>query len=131
MAIPNITYIDKYISEGNKETLSLGNFYETILVGDTNNSNHIFKIPINDFFVKYKKQLDSIIRYYSISETMFYKPKTVSYELYGTTELWIALLRLNEMRNITEFHEPIIKVYDVYSLKELIDIFFKRNGIIS
>lgn len=131
MALPDITYINKYINDGNKETLSLRNFYESILVKDADNSDHIFKIPINDFFIKYKSELNSIVKYYSVPQSMFYKPKSVSYELYGTTELWLALLRLNEMRNITEFHQPIIKIYDVNSINDLIDIFFKREGIIS
>jgi hypothetical protein len=131
MALPDITYINKYINDGKKETLSLRNFYESILVGNSDNADHIFKIPINDFFIKHKKELDSIVKYYSVPQSMFYKPKSVSYELYGTTELWLALLRLNEMRNITEFHQPIIKIYDVNSINDLIDIFFKREGIIS
>jgi len=131
MALPDITYIDKYIADGKKETISLRNFYETLLVGDVNNPDHIFKIPISDFFVNYKQELDQIVQYYNVPQSMFYKPKSVSYELYGTTELWLALLRLNGMRNITEFHQPIIKIYNANSLKELIDIFFKRMGIIS
>lgn len=131
MGLPNITYIDRYISEGKKETLSLKNFYDTLLVGDIDNPEHIFKTTIGDFFVNHKKELDGIIQYYAVPQSMFYKPKSVSYELYGTTELWFALLRLNEMRNITEFHSPIIKIYDSDSLKELISIFFKREGIIS
>lgn len=131
MALPDITYINKYISDGKKETISLKNFYETILVGDVDNPEHIFRVPISDFFVKYRRELDSIIQYYSVSQSLFYKPKSVSYELYGTTELWLSLLRLNNMRNITEFHQPIIKIYNANSLKELIDIFFKRAGVIS
>ena len=59
---------------------------------------------------------------------MFYKPKMVSMELYGTTELWLSLLRVNEMTNITEFHQPLIKVYNPDQVKELITIFFKREG---
>ena len=131
MALPDITYIDKYISEGKKETLSLRNFYETLLVGNVDNPDHIFKIAINDFFIKYRKELEDIVQYYSVPQSLFYKPKSVSYELYKTTELWIALLRLNDMRNITEFHQPIIKVYNANSLNELIDIFFKRAKVIS
>ena len=131
MALPDITYIDKYIADGKKETLSLKNFYETILVGNVDKPDHIYRIPINDFFVKHKSELDAIVQYYSVPQSMFYKPKTVSYELYGTTELWLAILRLNGMRNITEFHQPIIKIYNANSLKELIDIFFKRAGVIS
>ena len=131
MSLPDITYINKYISDGKKETLSLKNFYETLLVGDIHNPNHVFKIPIGDFFIKYKKELEPAIQYYSVPQSMFYRPKSVSYDLYGTTELWLSLLRLNNMRNITEFHQPIIKIYDADSLKELIDLFFKRNGVIS
>lgn len=128
MSLPDITYIDKYISEGKKETLSLKNFYETLLVGDIDNSDHIFKIPINDFFIKYRSELSQIVQYYSVPQSMFYQPKSVSYELYGTTELWLGILRLNNMRNITEFHMPIIKIYNPDSVKELINIFFKRNN---
>lgn len=131
MALPNITYINRFIADGKKETLSLRNFYDTILVGDVDNPDHIFKIPIGDFFVNHRKELEPIVQYYSVPQSMFYKPKTLSYELYGTTELWLALLRLNNMRNITEFHQPIIKIYNADSLKELIDIFFKRAGVIS
>ena len=131
MAIPDITYIDKYISEGKKDTLSLKNFYETLLVGDIDNPDHIFKTTIGDFFIKYRKELEPIIQYYNISQSYFYKPKSVSYELYGTTELWLSILRLNNMKNITEFHQPIIKIYNPSYLKDLIDIFFKRSGVIS
>lgn len=131
MAIPDITYIDKYIADGKKDTLSLKNFYETLLVGDIDNPDHIFKTAIGDFFIKYRKELEPIIQYYNISQSYFYKPKSLSYELYGTTELWLSILRLNNMKNITEFHQPIIKIYNPSYLKDLIDIFFKRTGVIS
>lgn len=128
MGLPNTTYINSYINDGQQAVLSLRNFYDTVLVTSTNRPDHIYRVPMADFFVKHKDQLSEIVRYYSIPETMFYKPKMVSYELYDTTELWLALLRLNDMRNTTEFHMPIIKVYEAAPLKELINIFFKREG---
>lgn len=128
MGLPNTTYIDSYINDGQQAVLSLRNFYDTILVNNTNRTDHIYRVPMSDFFVKYRDQLSGIVRYYSVPETMYYKPKMVSYELYDTTELWLSLLRLNDMRNTTEFHMPIIKVYESASLKELINIFFKREG---
>lgn len=121
------TFMNTYIEEGQKQIISLRNLYDTILVGDKNDPNHIFRIPISDFFVKYRDELSSYIVMYSLPESMFYKPKTVSLELYGTTELWLSLLRVNEMRNISEFSVPIIKVYDNTKLKEMINIFFKRE----
>lgn len=128
MGLPNTTYIDAYINDGQQAVLSLRNFYDTILVSNANRADHIYRVPMADFFVKHRDQLSGIVRYYSVPETMFYKPKLVSYELYDTTELWLSLLRLNDMRNTTEFHMPIIKVYEASALKELINIFFKREG---
>lgn len=129
MGLPNSTYMSSYISDGHNSVLSLDNFYETILVGDINNSNQYYRIPISDFFIKYRDELSNCIQLYALPESMFYQPKTLSYELYGTTELWLGLLRVNQMRNITEFHYPIIKVYNPDTVKKLIDIFFKREGI--
>lgn len=127
MGLPNITYVDKFISDGNNQVLSLNNFYDTILTRDINKEDSIARIPFDDFFIKYREQLKECIQYYSLPESLFYKPKSLSYELYGTTELWLALLRVNEMRNITEFHLPIIRIYNPGQVKDLINIFFKRE----
>lgn len=128
MTTKGMTYVNEFIADGQKASLSLKNFYDTILVGDIHNSDHIYRIPIGDFFTKYREQLVTTIQWYNLPQIMFYKPKMVSMELYGTTELWLSLLRVNEMTNITEFHQPMIKVYNPDQVKELITIFFKREG---
>lgn len=124
----NTTYIDQYINDGYKATLSLRNIYDTILVGDENDDTHIFRIPYNDFFLKYKDELESCKQYYTVPETMYYNPKLLSFETYGTTELWIAILRANNMKSVAEFHYPLIQMYNPDRLKELIKVFFKREG---
>jgi len=121
------TYIDSFITEGQQEVLSLDKFYDTMLTADASNPLHIIRIPVSDFFTRYHNQLKHTIQYYNLSSRLFYQPKTVSLELYGTTELWLALLRVNNMRNITEFQEPVIKIYNPVDVKELINIFFKRE----
>lgn len=126
IAIANITYMDSYINDGQKSTLSLKNIYDTMLVSNYT-KDHIFRIPISDFFIKYRSQLSECIQYYTLPEMMFYKPKMLSLELYETTELWLSLLRVNDMRNITEFHLPLIKIYNPNDVKEIINIFFKRE----
>ena len=127
---PNVTFIDKYITDGNRAILSLDKFYKTLKVEDAN-SKDVFRIPWDDFFLRYKDQLDQIMKYYTISESMFYKPKMVSFELYGTVEIWSGLLRANNMKNTSEFHYPIIRVYSPNELMELINIFFKREKVIT
>ena len=121
------TYIDDYIDFGNEEVISLRNFYDTILVGDKNNELHIFRTAISDFFLNHYNELSDIIELYALPERFYYKPKMLAEELYGTTELWLALLRANDMKNITEFHLPIIRVYSPEPLKEMIEVYFKRE----
>lgn len=128
-AQPNITYMDQYIEDSKKNTLSLKNLYSTLLVKDSN-TDHYFRIPWNDFFLKYRTELKPALQYYQISQNLFYKPKTLSLELYGVVDLWLALLRANNMKSVTEFHKPIIVIYAPGKLEELITIFFKRDKII-
>lgn len=121
------TYIDQFTIEGQEEVLSLGKFYDTMLSADADNPLHIIRIPLYDFFTRYHDQLKSTIQTYYLPTRLFYQPKALSQELYGTTELWLALLRVNNMRNITEFQGPIIDIYNPVDVKELINIFFKRE----
>lgn len=122
------TYMNQYISDGNKSIISLNNLYDTMLVGDADNPSNIFRVPIDDFFLKYRNELDSIKRIYSLPESLYYKPKMLSLQMYGTTELWLAILRANNMKNITEFHLPIIYIYDPAMLNDYINLFFKREN---
>lgn len=123
----NITYIDEAISDADKATVKMPNIYDSILVGSTKDDN-IFRIPTTDFFLKYKRELEGCKVLYSISQELFYKPKLLSLQVYGTTELWLAILRANNMRNVIEFHYPVIQLYDPERLTQLIKVFFKREG---
>lgn len=41
-----------------------------------------------------------------------YNPKRLSFDLYGTTELWGLLLEVNQLHSVTEFNINPVKVYD-------------------
>ncbi len=125
--MPDATFMDQYIKDGKTETISLKNLYESMLMGSVDRPEHVYRVPIGDFFIKHHDDIADAIQLYQVPEGMFYKPKMVSMDIYGTTELWLALLRVNGMRNITEFHQPIIRVYNPNMLRDYIDIFFKRE----
>jgi len=65
---------------------------------------------------KYKDELESLITIITLSSTEFnkykYNPKLLSYEIYGTTELWGLILDLNQLHSTTEFNINPIKVYE-------------------
>lgn len=128
MGFPDITYTENYISQGKLNTISLKNLYDTLLVGDIDDDKSFFKIPFDDFFIKYHDELSTSLRLYNLPESMFFQPKAVSLTLYGTTELWLGLLRVNGMRNISEFSIPMIRIYDPDAIQQYIDIFFKREN---
>ena len=122
----NLTYIDQYINDGQKETIKLPNLYDTILISNPDKT-HIFRVPTSDFFIKHREELYDATIYITVPERAFYKPKVISLQYYGTTELWVSLLRVNGMKTVMDFHLPVIKIYEPNRLKDLIDIFFKRE----
>lgn len=129
MSAPNITYTSTFVADGEKNPMTIKNFMETRLISSTENPDHIYRTSFGDFFLRYWDELAVTRMYYAPPETTYYKPKLLSYMLYNTTELWLALLRVNGMTNATEFHLPIIWVYEPRKVKQLIDIFFKRDKI--
>ena len=116
------TFIDDFIKNGQTETFSLKNFYETKLITNGNRDHYY------DFFLEHYKEFEKEIQFYSLSQHMFYRPKTLSYDIYGTTEMWLPILHVNEMISVAEFHKPIIKVYNPNTIFDLISIWFKREG---
>jgi len=143
--LSNTAEISMSIISGHNAVINMKRLYETALISDSDDSSNCFRIPFNDFFLKYKLELDRIketinLEYYwkeqnkddpkvwnKWEDRYFYKPKTFSYDYYNTTELWLAVIRANNMKNVYEFHQPIIQVYNNIKLKRLITIFKKRE----
>lgn len=129
--MPNVTYADQYVIDGKQAIISLRKFYDTVLITNRDRSDHVFRIPVGDLFLNYRDQLANSVVLYQLPENHLRQPKRLSEELYGTTEMWLSLLRLNGMRNVTEFNRRLIKVYDPDTVRELIDLFLKREGKLS
>ena len=119
--------VNDVIYNNNRSSYTLRNFYNTMTISNETKDD-FFKIPIEDFFINHLSDFDELTEDYILSENYFYKPKSVSKILYGTTEFWLSILRLNGMKNITEFHIPLVRVYAPRVITEYINIFFKREG---
>ena len=122
-----ITYSDKLIKTMNKNSIRIDNFHNSLLVS-SNPNLHVFKIPLDDLFIKYRNHLLLTVTSKALSREEFFRPKLVSYNLYGTTEYWLALLRLNLMKNVTEFCLPQILVFSPNSFIKLIDLILQQEG---
>lgn len=124
--MPNVTYLDKFIAEGKKDIIRAENLVTSYLIANEDLS-HIHRSAWDDFFLQHDEELRENLLMRRISKNEYYKPKWVSYQIYGTTELWLAILRANMMKSITEFHWPLVNVYSPLTLKRLINVYFKRE----
>lgn len=51
-----------------------------------------------------------------------FNPRTLSYDLYGTPELWADILYINNMVSVAEFKKETIKVFEESILDAIIEI---------
>lgn len=89
------------------------------------NKDDTIKIPYKSILKEYMPFLQSTVLNLQLTapEVSLYrfKPKKLSYDLYGTTELWSALLEINRMYSIVEFNQEEYKVFDPKEFKTLLN----------
>ena len=59
-----------------------------------------------------------------------YQPKLFCYEVYGTTELWAVLLKINNHTSVSEFNSKTIKVFGERIFNVLNEILITENEAI-
>ena len=95
----------------------------------------VIRVPYSSIINKYKDFLSTIVVEIKLDDAMrekyMYKPKMVSNELYGTTELWSEILILNNAYSVIEFRPRVLKCYDPNRFKSFINeiiLFFSIIG---
>lgn len=105
--------IRDFIKEYKEETLSFDTLHFKEVFKKRNGDNVI--ILSDSILTKYNNELLPLIVPLHLNDSEYnkfqYNPKLLSYELYGTTELWQLLLHANEIFYIGQFSMNPIKVY--------------------
>ena len=114
--------IQELIDSIKTEEISYRNLHTNIYII---NKEDTIKIPYKSIvrqYLPYFKQIavDVPLTAPEIPKYRF-KPKLLSYHLYGTTELWSALLELNNMVSVIEFDRDTYKVFDPTQFKILLN----------
>ena len=92
-----------------------------------NASNGItIQVPFQSLLRKYRDFMSSIIVTADLTDELEakyrFKPKMLSQDLYGTTELWDELLFINGCASTMEFEpKETIRIYDLNRVKSLIN----------
>ena len=90
-----------------------------------NNGKDMIKIPYKSIIREYLPFFESIIVELPLTPEEVidyrYKPKKLSYDLYGTTELWSSLLELNNVYSVLDFDLEQVRVFDPKELPKLLN----------
>lgn len=133
MSMKYYSTIDELIEHVEKEDLTYRNLHTTIFM-DIN--NEIIKIPYQSLAREYIHFLEKTVVYVQMNDKekaiYRFKPKRLSNDLYGTTELWSALLEINYKSSIIDFDcEKSVKVFDPKLLKKMINEILILENVIS
>lgn len=127
---PNIT---SQIDAIKKKEISYRNLMQHGILTNTSN-NEIIQIPFSSYTRMYSDLLSTIIIESKLDDRaqseIRFKPKTLSYLLYGTTEFWNDLLILNECKSIFDFTPKTIRYYDPSRFKSYLNQILILEGVV-
>lgn len=112
----SIKTISEQIKKGNSIELSMTNFHTKDVLDTSNDKIVVNTLSILNNYMYFLKQyitelkldIDEIQKY-------AYKPKLLSYAIYGTIEYYDLILRINNMDSVMDFSPENIKILKVFS----------------
>ena len=106
-------------------------YYSTI---NNRKDGLVIQAPILSIFDKYRHFLEPAIFTKELTEEQYqnyrFKPKTLSNDLYNTTEFWSALLSINQCTSIMEFDLRKVRISDATKMMRLLIEILIIDGIL-
>ena len=119
----NIWTLSDFISEYSIEELRIDAFYLQQVFWDKNKMTHKVVVNENSIADKYANELEENKHIVELTTKEYYKyrynPKLLSYDIYGTTELWFFILMANELYSISEFDLRKVVLFDTAIITKL------------
>ena len=118
----NIYTLSNFIREYGVEDLRVDAFHlKEVFFQD--GMNHKIVVNGDNIADKYAIELEENKKTVEFTTKEYYKyrfnPKVLSYDLYGTTELWFFILMANEIYTISEFDFKKLKLFDASIISKL------------
>lgn len=111
--------MDKYVQEGKRLPFSRANNLFRTREGEV-------ITPYQTIVCRYYDSLKPYIEDKTFTDEEFEKykfnPRFLSYDLYGTPELWADILYINNMVSVTSFKKRTIKVFKASIIDAIIEI---------
>ena len=104
----NIWTLDDFIREYGSEDLRVDAFHLKQVFWEEGKMKHKMIVNSDNIADKYAVELEENKRSIELNTKEYYKyrynPKLLSYDIYGTTELWFFILMANELYTAIEFN---------------------------
>ena len=125
--------IKKQISDIEKKEIAYRTLTQKALM--TNQmTNDTIQIPFASYTKMYRNLLSAIIVEKELDDKaaaeVRYKPKTLSYLLYNTTEFWNDILILNECKSVLDFTPKKVRFYDPTRFKTYLNQILILEGVL-
>ena len=124
MKITKCSSIDDMIDYGKTLTISHDKLYLKNKIIDSEGNTTIFNY--SSLLDKYIDNLKPYIVDITLTDEEYkkymYQPKTLSFELYNTTELWSIILKINNILSISEFNLKKLKLFTMDIFKVINEI---------
>ena len=118
----NVYTLSDFIREYSVEDLRVDAFHLKEVFFQ-NGMKHKIVVNGDNIADKYSAELEENKKIVEFTTKEYYKyrynPKLLSYDVYGTTELWFFILMANEIYTITEFDLRKVKMFDAAIISKL------------
>ena len=112
----NIWTLDDFIREDGSEDLRGDAFHLKQVFWEEGKMKHKMIVNSDNIADKYAVELEENKRSIELNTKEYYKyrynPKLLSYDIYGTTELWFFILMANELYTAIEFNLHKLVLFD-------------------
>ena len=113
MGMGSESTITQFIAQYDSEELVSSAFFLKQVFENSNNQKML--VNFDNLVIKYMPELKSIKTKVSLSTKEYakykYNPKLLSFDIYGTTELWFLILEANELHSATQFNNQVIYLF--------------------
>lgn len=113
--------IGAFIRDFNAEDLTFDEFYLQQVLAFKDGKKLLTNF--DSLLVKYMPEIKQIVTTVNFPNEQYlryrYNPKLLSYDLYGTTELWALILDLNELTSVAQFDIRKVKLPNAIMIERL------------
>lgn len=126
--LPEYTYtIEEFISSEQNTQIS----YDTLCIFEKVNDIYLITHNIINDYIKEIKSASITIEFSDLEYNKYiYKPKLLAYDLYGSTELYFVILKMNGMYDEKQFSKRTIKLIKSAKLRDILSFIYQSENSI-